>query len=72
MARMKDRFAQKAAQQFEVGGRILRVRRSAVRAGCDASYLRVSVQAFADTWQVEVDGRTRHTQNAAIKHKGLG
>jgi len=71
MARKKDRFAQKATQQMQVGGRTVRVRLSAIREGCDANYLRESVQDFVQNWAVEVDGRTRSAQHAALKHKGI-
>jgi hypothetical protein len=71
MARKPNRFAQIAAQQIEAGGRTVRVRHSAIRDGCDANYLRESVQDFVRNWAVEVDGRTRWSQFAALKHRGL-
>jgi hypothetical protein len=71
MARKPNRFAQIAAHQIEAGGRTVRVRHSAIRDGCDANYLRESVQDFVRNWAVEVDGRTRWSQYAALKHRGL-
>jgi hypothetical protein len=71
MARKPNRFAQTAAHQIEAGGRTVRVRRSALRDGCDADYLRESIQDFVLNWAVEVDGRTRSAQHAALKHKGI-
>jgi hypothetical protein len=71
MARKPNRFAQIAAIQIEAGGRTVRMRLSAIRDGCDANYLRESVQDFAQNSAVEVDGRTRSAQHAALKHKGI-
>ncbi|MFM7648775.1 MAG: hypothetical protein ACKO50_12065 [Cyanobium sp.] len=71
MARKQDRFAQKAAQQIQAGGRTVRLRRSAMKQGVDGSYLRESIQAWVSDWAVETDGRTRLSQYAALRQKGI-
>jgi hypothetical protein len=47
------------------------VRHSAIREGFNARQLRDSVKAFSENWELESDGRIRHSQLAALKHKGL-
>ncbi len=71
MARKPNRFEQIALNQIEAGGRTVRVRHSAIREGFNARQLRDSVKAFSENWELENDGRIRHSQLAALKHKGL-
>jgi hypothetical protein len=42
-----------------------------MKQGVDGSYLRESIQAWVSDWAVETDGRTRWSQYAALKHKGI-